>query len=166
MREQKEKIRVRSPNYHLKNKQYVSVYSHRVSPGECGCCQPAHSAETFLSLPWPFVSLTLSSFARATMVFLYNLTNALRKRKRWWGLVNVPSFGWKALSNLASVDAVVHQEEFDVLFVSDEELLEARLELVSGLLILLAADLRFPNLASEASSHTRVNTSLLSPRSL
>ena len=63
-------------------------------------------------------------------------------------------FGGEALGDLTGVDAVVHQEEFDVLFVSDEELLEARLELVSGLLVLLGTDLGLSNLASEASSDT------------
>ena len=37
---------------------------------------------------------------------------------------------------------------------------------MSGLLILLGTDLGLSDLASEASSHTGVNTSLLSPRSL
>ena len=136
------------------------------SPRGCRCCQPAHSAETFFSLPWAFVNLTLSSLARITMAFLHNLTNALRMRRKWRGEVNVPSFGWEALSNLAGVDAVVHQEQFNVLFVSDEELLEARFELISGLLVLLGTDLGLSDLASEASSHTGVNTSLLSPWSL
>ena len=80
--------------------------------------------------------------------------------------VDVPGFGGEALGDLSGVDAVVHQEKFHVFFVSDEELLEARLELISGLLVLLATDLRLSDLASEASSHAGVNTSLLSPRSL
>ena len=37
---------------------------------------------------------------------------------------------------------------------------------MSGFLILLGTDLGLSDLASEASSHTGVNTSLLSPRSL
>jgi hypothetical protein len=37
---------------------------------------------------------------------------------------------------------------------------------VSGLLILLGTDLGLSDFTSEASSHTGVNTSLLSPRSL
>ena len=37
---------------------------------------------------------------------------------------------------------------------------------MSGLLVLLAADFGLSDLASEASSHSGVNTSLLSPRSL
>ena len=41
-----------------------------------------------------------------------------------------------------------------------------RLEHVSGLLVLLVANLGLSDLASEASSHTGVNTSLLSPGSL
>ena len=79
---------------------------------------------------------------------------------------HLPGLGREALGDLASVHAVVHQEQFDVFFVSDEELLEARPELISGLLVLLAADLGLSDLAPEASPHTGVNTSLLSPRSL
>ena len=82
------------------------------------------------------------------------------------GRVYVPGLGWEALGDLAGVHAVVHQEQFNVFFVSDEELLEARFELISGLLVLLAADLWLSDLASEASSHSGVDTSLLSPRSL
>ena len=81
-------------------------------------------------------------------------------------LQNLPGLHWEALSNLTGVDAVVHQKQFDVFFVSDEELLEARFELISGFLVLFAANLGFSDLASEASPHSGVNTSLLSPRSL
>ena len=157
----------------------MSTTSFQVFSGSAGPCQPAHSAETFLSLPYPLVNLTLSSLARATMAFLHNWINALRE---WMEggeegclsldcgssstLQNLPGLHWEALSNLTGVDAVVHQKQFDVFFVSDEELLEARFELISGFLVLLAANLGFSDLASEASPHSGVNTSLLSPRSL
>ena len=95
------------------------------------------------------------------MAFLYANKHAQRKRED-----HLPVASRDVLSDLSGVDAVVHQEEFHVFFVSDEELLEARFELISGLLVLLAADLGLSDLASEASSHTGVNTSLLSPRSL
>jgi len=111
------------------------------------------------------VSLTLSSLARATRVFLYDQTNALRDCWRC-KIENLPGLGGDALSNLTGIGAVVHEEEFHVFFVSDEELLEARSEHVSGLLILLGTDLGLSDFTSEASSHTGVNTSLLSPRSL
>ena len=75
----------------------------------------------------------------------------------------LPGLSGDALGDLTGVGAVVHEEEFEVFIVSDEKLLEARCEHVSGLLILLGTDLGFSDLASEASSHTRVNTSLLSP---
>ena len=78
-------------------------------------------------------------------------------------LRDLPGLGGDSLGDFAGVDAVVHQEQFNVFFVSDEELLEARLEHVSGLLVLLVTNLGLSNLASEASSHTGVNTSLLSP---
>jgi len=95
------------------------------------------------------------------MAFLYAKKHAQRSREN-----HLPVASRDVLSDLSGVGAVVHQEEFHVFFVSDEELLEARSEHVSGLLVLLAADLGLSDLASEASSHTGVNTSLLSPRSL
>ena len=79
---------------------------------------------------------------------------------------DLPGLCGEALGDLAGVGAVVHEEQFNVFFVSDEELAEARSEHVSGLLSLLAANLRLSNLASEASANARVHTSLLSPGSL
>ena len=79
---------------------------------------------------------------------------------------DLPGLPGDAVGDFAAVGAVVHQEHFNVFFVSDEELSEARSEHVSGLLGLLAADSGLSDLASEASSHSGVNTSLLSPRSL
>ena len=108
----------------------------------------------------------MSSLERATIDFLHSEENALRHLTEEEGRADLPGLGGDALSNLTGVGAVVHEEKFNVFFVSDEELLEARSEHVSGLLVLLAADLGLSDLASEASSHTRVNTSLLSPRSL
>lgn len=70
------------------------------------------------------------------------------------------------MSNLAGVGAVVHEEQFNVFFVSDKELSEARSEHVSGLVLLLAADSGLSDLAAEPSADAGVNTSLLSPRSL
>ena len=79
---------------------------------------------------------------------------------------HLPGSHGDALSDFTGVGAVVHQEQFKIFFVSDEELSEARSEHVSGLLSLLAADPGFSDLAAEASSHSGVNTSLLPPRSL
>ena len=81
-------------------------------------------------------------------------------------VANLPGLSGDAVGNFGGIGAVVHQEHFNVFFVSDEHLLEARSEHVSGLLVLLAADSGLSDLASEASSHSGVNTSLLSPRSL
>lgn len=104
--------------------------------------------------------------ARATIDFLYSEANALRDLTEEAAEKNLPGLCGDALSNLTGVGAVVHEEKFNVFFVSDEKLPEARSEHVSGLLVLLAADLGLPDPASEASSHTGVNTSLLPPRSL
>ena len=74
--------------------------------------------------------------------------------------------GGDALCDLGGVGAVVHEEQFHVFFVSDQELLEATCELVSGLGILLSADLGSSDSASESASHGRVDTVLGSPGSL
>ena len=81
-------------------------------------------------------------------------------------VIDLPVASGDVLGDLSGIGAVVHEEEFNVFFVSDEELAEARSEHVSGLLSLLGANLGLSDLASEASSHSGVNTSLLSPRSL
>ena len=74
--------------------------------------------------------------------------------------------GRDSLGNLAAVGAVVHEQEFNFGLVSDEELLEAGWEHVTGLLVLLAADLGVDNLSSEATSLAAVHTALLSPGGL
>ena len=74
--------------------------------------------------------------------------------------------GRDPLGNLSAVSSVVHEEQFNFRFVSDEELLESRWEHVSGLLVLLATDLWVLDLASEATSLAAINTTLLSPRRL
>ena len=52
---------------------------------------------------------------------------------RDWGRgENLPLEGGDVLGDLTGEDTVVHQEEFNVVFVSDEELLETRSEHVSG----------------------------------
>ena len=81
-------------------------------------------------------------------------------------VIDLPVASGDVLGDLSGIGAVVHEEEFNVFFVSDEELAEARSEHVSGLLSLLGANLGLSDLASEASSHAGVDTSLLSPRSL
>ena len=70
------------------------------------------------------------------------------------------------MSDFGSVGAVVHEEQFNVLFVSDQELLESTGKCVSGLVVLLAADLWSSDSTSETTSHGRVHTSLCSPRFL
>ena len=99
------------------------------------------------------------------MSFLHNKTNALRSQQVR-DRVDLPGFSREALSDLSGVNTVVHQKKFKVFLVSDEELLEARLEHVSGLSVLLATNSGFQQSASESSSHTTVDTSCLSPRAL
>ena len=70
------------------------------------------------------------------------------------------------LSDLSSVRAVVHEEQFNVFLVSDQELLESACKHMSGLVVLLAADLWSSDSASESTSHGGIHTSLCSPRFL
>ena len=79
---------------------------------------------------------------------------------------DLPGLPGDAVGDFAAVGAVIHQEHFNVFFVSDDELSEARSEHVSGLLGLFAADFGLSDLASEAPANARVHTSLLSPGSL
>ena len=81
----------------------------------------------------PFVSLTLSCLARAIILFLYkNGVSADRK--------GLPFGGRDVLGNLAAVSSVVHEQQFHVLLIADQELSEAVGEDVSGLLFLLRAN--------------------------
>jgi len=115
---------------------------------------------TFLSLADPLVNLTLSSLARATITFLYKhdvIRSMLRDR------LNLPLGGGNVLGDLTSVGSVVHKQQFKVFLVSEQKLLEATGEHVSGGLVLLGADLGHAKGTSESSSHGTINTSRLSP---
>ncbi len=66
------------------------------------------------------------------------------------------------MGDLTAVSSVVHQEQFNILFVGDQHLLEAVGEQVAGLAVLLAADLGHLQSASESPSGEAVDTSELS----
>ena len=63
------------------------------------------------------------------------------------------------MGNLAAVSSVVHEEQFNFCFISNEELLQAGGKLVSRLFILLSSDLGSSDLSSEAASLAGVHTS-------
>ena len=73
--------------------------------------------------------------------------------------LRIPLLDGDVLGNLAAVSSVVHEEQFNFCFISDEELLEAGGKLVSRLFILLSSDLWSSDLSSEAASLARVHTS-------
>ena len=62
--------------------------------------------------------------------------------------------GGDALGDLGGVGAVVHEKQFHVFFVSDQEFLEATGQLMSGLGFLLSADQWSSDTTSESASHS------------
>lgn len=71
--------------------------------------------------------------------------------------------GADAVSNLGGKDTVVHQEQFKLSGVLDQELLESVGEEVTGLAVGTVSDLGHGNLALETSADTVINTLGLSP---
>ena len=70
------------------------------------------------------------------------------------------SFGsGDVLGDFSAENSVVHEEAVHVLFASDQELLEASGQLVSGLVVLLATDLHLLGSSSESSSGSAIDTS-------
>lgn len=78
-----------------------------------------------------------------------------------WGYLPLESRD--VLGDLSDVGTVVHKEKLDILLVSKEEFPEAAGEHVTGLLVLLVADLGHFGVTSESTSNPRVNTSGLAP---
>lgn len=66
------------------------------------------------------------------------------------------------MSDLAAVSSVVHEEDFEVLLVGDEELLETVWQKVACLVILLASDLWHFLSTLHSSSSEAINTTDLS----
>ena len=64
------------------------------------------------------------------------------------------------------MSSVIHEQQFNVLFIADEELSETTGEHVTRLFGLLATDLGHAHRASEAAPDSAINTSGLSPRFL
>jgi hypothetical protein len=73
------------------------------------------------------------------------------------------SLGGNIVSDFSAVFSVVHHQQFQLLGVVDEELVETVGEEVSGGLVRTITDLGLRNGTLESSSDTRVNTLLLSP---
>ena len=90
----------------------------------------------------------------------------IKHTEREWECGDLPLKSGDVLGNLTAVSSVVHEEQFNFCFVSDEELLESGWEHVSSLIILLSSNLWSSDLASETTSGATVNTSWLSPGSL
>ena len=67
------------------------------------------------------------------------------------------------LGNFSSKWSVVHQKQFNVFLVSNEQLSEATGKHMSSLVILLASDLGHTDGTSESSTNRAINTSRLSP---
>ena len=74
--------------------------------------------------------------------------------------------GAQVVSELSAVGSVVHEEQFNVFLVVDQELSEAAGEHVSGLCGLLLTNIGACELATELAAHGVVNTAGSSPGSL
>ena len=100
----------------------------------------AHSADSFLDFAVPLVSLTLISLALCT---IFNLNNIGDKSASELGLEkeNLPLLSTNSLRDLTAIGSVVHKEDFEVLLVANEELLESVWKQVASLVVLLTADL-------------------------
>ena len=70
------------------------------------------------------------------------------------------------MSNFGAVGSVVHEQQFHVLLVANEELAEAIREEVTRLFCLLGTNLRFFLSASKSSAGEAINTTDGFPRSL
>ena len=78
----------------------------------------------------------------------------------------LPGLGGDSVGDLTAVDSVVHQQEFDVLLVSQQELSEAIRQDVAGLLIRAITNGRESLVASELTTDSRIDTVGSSPRFL
>jgi len=56
-------------------------------------------------------------------------------------MMNLPFAGSDSLRDLSTVDSVVHEEKFNILFIADKQLLEAVWKKMSGLMVLLGTNL-------------------------
>ena len=70
------------------------------------------------------------------------------------------------MGKFSSISAVIHEQQFNVLFVADQELSEAAGEEVTRIFGLLATDHWHAHSASESASDSAINTSGLPPRFL
>ena len=62
------------------------------------------------------------------------------------------------MSNFSTESSIVHEKDIKIFDVVDDEFLEPVRQVISGFLIRTIADFRHGSVASEASSHSVVNT--------
>ena len=67
------------------------------------------------------------------------------------------------MSDFSNVSSVIHEQEFDVVEVSDSEFLESGRKVISGLFVVSHSNLWHGQSSSESSSDSGINTSWLSP---
>ena len=80
------------------------------------------------------------------------------RRKRSRQRRHLPGLGGDSVGNLTAVDSVVHQQEFDVLLVSQQELSEAIRQDVTGLLIRAITNGGHSLVASELTTDSGIDT--------
>lgn len=103
------------------------------------------------------MSLTLSSLALWTMAFLHT---------RCYHAYHLPGLRGHGCCDLAGVHSVVHQQQFDVLLVAEEELSESICQRVTGLSSRAIANGGEGLVASELTTDSAINTVGGSPRFL
>ena len=62
------------------------------------------------------------------------------------------------MCDFSAESSIVHEEDVEILDITNNEFLEAVREMVSGFLIRSVADFRHGSVASESSSHSVVDT--------
>ena len=127
-----------------------------------------HSVVSFLALALAFVSLTFNSFALCTIRSLYKsilaydqpYINELDFGKKCDTLNYLPFVCGNVLSNFTAENSVVHQENFNISFIGNKDLLETVWKEMSGLMILFVTDEHLFSLSTSKSSSGRaINTS-------
>ena len=79
---------------------------------------------------------------------------------------DLPLLGGDVVGKFTTVVSVVHKEQFNIFFVTDEQLLEPVWQKMSGLSVVLITNLWHELISSESTTDSAINTMGCSPRCL